>query len=1142
MKKVCLFLALLPLLATAAPGTAGPAPEATAALVRDLRQEGTDGTAAGFRSLFTALGKLFFLTSAPGGDTHLWVSDGTAAGTDLLPNGCDDACYPQFQGFANGVSFFSSAGRLWRSDGTRPGTYPLTEPSVRFASSVVSGGRLFFNGCTATGCRLWTSDGTVAATRPVLPLSVAGTPTAPSLAALRGAVYYATRVDSLHSALWKSDGTAAGTTVVASFSDRDKPLFLTSTTERLFFFGSDERQVWTSDGTAAGTVPLTQFTAQFPFAGRSVVYEFTTIGSRFYFAADADGTHGLALWQSDGTLAGTRRIGDVGPGADIMATTIEEIGGRVVFGARQGEDLYRLRATDGTPSSTSLLTSASFLFNQSARVGGRIVFNAMDSEHGRELWTTDGTAAGTHLLRDLCPGPCSPQLAPPALLLGAAFFAASTPTRGAALWRTDGTPAGTQPFVDLPALDEGAFPAALGDRVFYVRRSADGREELWASDGTPGGTRPVFSLLPDAPSADPQELVPLAGRLFFTATGDSTGAQVWQSDGTAAGTAPVTPGTRLTPAAGLLFFLQEDAQQNVHLARTDGTAAGTLTLADLAPERNPTLLPYQGRLLFDRFQRSPAEVWQSDGTPAGTRLAFSLPPQLMSPQSLQAAGDDLFILSFSGEIWHSDGSTAGTTRILGPTVADRLVPLKVGSALLLVLPQALYRTDGTAAGTTLLSPTDLSGLTDPVVFRGATYFFATQAEGRALWRSDGTAAGTTKVLAFPGETTDLFHLQPAGLTVAAVRLFFAADDGVHGRELWASDGTAAGTVLVSDIEPGPDSSRPTGLTAAGGRLFFSTYDGRHGRELWESDGTGGGTRLVQDIAPASFSSVPQNLTVAGDRLYFSADDGLHGRELWALPLSGPAGCRPGGTRLCLAGSRFQVEIEWRDFAGHTGVGHAVSLTADTGYFWFFDPANVETVVKVLDARALNQSFWVFYGALSSVEYALTVTDTQTGLSRRYVNPSGQLASVGDTNGFGPLGAAASKTAVAKASPLPLVAARTDTRVAIGSCVPSPGQLCLNGGRFAVTAAWKDFQGRTGTGTAVSLTADTGYFWFFAPTNVEVVTKVLDGRGLNGKFWLFYGALSNVEYTLTVTDTETGAVRTYKNPLGQFGSVADTGAF
>lgn len=75
-----------------------------------------------------------------------------------------------------------------------------------------------------------------------------------------------------------------------------------------------------------------------------------------------------------------------------------------------------------------------------------------------------------------------------------------------------------------------------------------------------------------------------------------------------------------------------------------------------------------------------------------------------------------------------------------------------------------------------------------------------------------------------------------------------------------------------------------------------------------------------------------------------------------------------------------------------------------------------------------------------------------------------------------------------------------------------------------------------------LTGDTGTFWFFGPTNLEVFTKVLDGTAVNGKFWFFYGALSDVDYTLTVTDTQTGAVRTYHNPAGRLASVADTAAF
>jgi hypothetical protein len=225
------------------------------------------------------------------------------------------------------------------------------------------------------------------------------------------------------------------------------------------------------------------------------------------------------------------------------------------------------------------------------------------------------------------------------------------------------------------------------------------------------------------------------------------------------------------------------------------------------------------------------------------------------------------------------------------------------------------------------------------------------------------------------------------------------------------------------------------------------------------------------------------------------------------------------------------------------MGHAAGLTDDTGTFWFFDAANVEVIVKILDGRGLNDHFWAFYGALSSVHYTLTVTDTATGATRRYTNPPGHFGSVGDTEAFGPRGATGSAPAAATALLAPETREIVRTRVAAaGTCIAGPTRLCLNGGRFAVEATWRDFEGHTGVGTAVPLTADTGYFWFFAATNVEVLLKVLDGRALNGKFWVFYGALSNVEYTLTVTDVATGAVRTYANPSGRFASVGDTGAF
>ena len=77
------------------------------------------------------------------------------------------------------------------------------------------------------------------------------------------------------------------------------------------------------------------------------------------------------------------------------------------------------------------------------------------------------------------------------------------------------------------------------------------------------------------------------------------------------------------------------------------------------------------------------------------------------------------------------------------------------------------------------------------------------------------------------------------------------------------------------------------------------------------------------------------------------------------------------------------------------------FTDQAGFFWFFDPANLELVVKLLDGRAINDRFWVFYGGLSDVEYAITVTDSDTGAQRRYTNPAGEIDGEADLDAFVP---------------------------------------------------------------------------------------------------------------------------------------------
>ena len=132
-------------------------------------------------------------------------------------------------------------------------------------------------------------------------------------------------------------------------------------------------------------------------------------------------------------------------------------------------------------------------------------------------------------------------------------------------------------------------------------------------------------------------------------------------------------------------------------------------------------------------------------------------------------------------------------------------------------------------------------------------------------------------------------VQPGYLTNLNGTLFFTANDGVHGSELWKTDGTASGTVLVKDIDPGSIGSNIKSIVNVNGTLYFSANDGTHGNELWKSDGTAAGTVLVEDINQRSVDSNPANFTVLGNSLLFTADDGFHGTELWKLPLASGGG-------------------------------------------------------------------------------------------------------------------------------------------------------------------------------------------------------------------------------------------------------------
>lgn len=179
-----------------------------------------------------------------------------------------------------------------------------------------------------------------------------------------------------------------------------------------------------------------------------------------------------------------------------------------------------------------------------------------------------------------------------------------------------------------------------------------------------------------------------------------------------------------------------------------------------------------------------------------------------------------------------------------------------------------------------------TGASFPGVFyaAGRTLYFSTDdgVHGYELWKSDGTAAGTVLVKdIYPGRYSSFMAGNMAQLKEI---VYFTANDGMHGEELWRSDGTAAGTQLVKDIYPGKAGSNARYLTPFGGLLIFTADDGTNGSELWRSDGTAVGTQLVKDICPGSCPSISwyseETFPIIGDFLLFGANDGALGNELW----------------------------------------------------------------------------------------------------------------------------------------------------------------------------------------------------------------------------------------------------------------------
>ncbi|MDQ5859159.1 MAG: hypothetical protein M3542_12910 [Acidobacteriota bacterium] len=841
-----------------------------------------------------------------------------------------------------------------------------------------AGGRLFLSVFNDGGTRLWVSDGTEAGTRALESRS-----TGPrSFKPFRGGIVFVASDPSHGLEVWRSDGTAAGTTLVKDVRpgpEGSSPFLWTVLEDILYFLANDGVhgwELWRSDGTPGGTTLVVDLV---PGPAESGIGELAVIGSRLFFLArHADPGRPFGLWVSDGTGSGTRFVQsfaterqtvgrntyDIGPGS---LTGLHDVAYFFASDGVAGRELWR---SDGTALGTALVrdirhgpVGGCLVSREISRFDDKLYFSADDGMTGRELWRSDGTAESTALVADIAEGAVgsNPEnFAPTPRIL---FFRATHPASGAELWRTD-TLNRTSMVRDIrPGLD-GSYPhpwSLLGDVIYFFAEGdlwvSDGSfsgtrvlkrgsasspvalEErayfsaadtasigLWRTDGTEAGTALVKSIESRAGSSEPQLLADFSGELLFVATETPGVRRLWRSDGSAEGTVRVSDRVGFHSFAppqpgffrGALFVAGWDQAHGAELWRSDGTDAGTWLVSDISPgpgnvvvdSRPNDFTLVRDRLFFEAYDAAHGgELWKTDGTAAGTTLVKDVRPgpDGSIPSELTEFRGTLFFIALNGstggELWKSDGTEDGTVQVKDLRAGSErgeiwsLTPF--GDRLFFAATHynaptsGLWSSDGTPEGTTMIRAfREIAYISEsPFVSAGGRLFFAADdgIHGVELWTTDGTEAGTVLVEdIFPGAGDGAVVSYPRGLTgLRSVKslVFFAGTDGIHGVELWRSDGSSQGTFMVRDANAGSFSSDPAELADVGGLLGFSANDGLNGVEAWVSNGTEAGTRMLQDIAPGPASSNPRSFLRSGGRVYFAANDGITGEELWAVPLS-----------------------------------------------------------------------------------------------------------------------------------------------------------------------------------------------------------------------------------------------------------------
>jgi ELWxxDGT repeat protein len=619
--------------------------------------------------------KLYFIASTIENGAEIWTSDGTDVGTVLVKDVFNDPQYNDKDGVyalygSTNALFFVGRSliyglELWKSDGTEQGTVPISrtvwntnilfssynnEIETYFKGFEFKNKFYFFARNTNGFIALYESDAIEAGTKKIITLggaNVLDNFTGSPFLVTDSLIFYNSSGD-----IAALNGTSSGFRIVKSIGKESlinpNALYFTKLGNSVLFGARSKnigRELWKTDGTEAGTILIKNINLK---SETSYARSFTKFGSNAVFMA-YDDNDGFEIWKTDGSTAGTQRVSNtisgVGSGLETYPPTrFTELNNKLFFYSYDSTSGRELRYYDNTFSKINLLKDIN-IENSNEQIGpltpykNKLVFYARNKINGREPWITDGTEGGTQLISDLTPGVSSTFFHTNFLEYNGDMYFTTNSNENSVdvkFWKTDGTAAGTKLITKAPidSTYSGTFTNNLvnvgGRFLFPADYGNDNVPWLWVFDGTTAKQLTRLTTNNFGYSDENHTYKVFNNNLYFTKVDKDYYKTLWKTDGTEAGTKQISAekffaNPYFKTYKSTLYCFAQDTTGTTSLSKVNDN--GTISLVKKigsAGQSDITTVEWDGRLYFIGDDENGAELWSSDGTTLGTKMAIDI--------------------------------------------------------------------------------------------------------------------------------------------------------------------------------------------------------------------------------------------------------------------------------------------------------------------------------------------------------------------------------------------------------------------------------------------------------------------------------------------------------------------------------------